>query len=544
MSSNYDFSGIESNKICRVCLTSGDNVYAMTNSEIFAYREVIPTSTYKVVCNYSDMFMCIYCSYLLRKIQKFIHQCLRAEDILTNCYEQDSKLHTHKLHNFTTNTVTHKFPDEDESDRDYDDDVPLVMFKTDEEPVKKKKKAKKVKSEKQLEAIKMEPSETQDDTRQRQKKTKLKRQKVVKEGFSSRMVQETNEYVVIKLTKEQVLKEMEEYSKSEEYQRSLYKCGCCVKWFNFEEVLLKHMQKHTPESGSLKCDICSQYCPSAVSLRGHMKSHTTRYSCKVCGLVRRARQHLLEHHAIAHTDNSAVYRCNTCPFTTNKRTVMQRHGRSHLTSSRFPCERCGALFKSYETLVVHMHRHSRLALQCAECGAAFALAAALRRHQRSAHAHTDYYCVECDLKFKTPDNLRIHFKRAKRHRDASSYKHSCPQCAQKFMTLSSLTGHLSSAHGLPKEHSCDTCHREYSTRSALRAHVRSAHSPHKPVETCRVCSRTFTRKSVLCAHERTHSGAQCGATFAQAATLRAHKHAQKEKCSLIDEIAQDIQNEG
>ncbi|XP_013188930.2 zinc finger protein 91 isoform X1 [Amyelois transitella] len=553
MSVNFEFSNTESKKICRVCLTAGDNVYAMTNSEIFTYRDVVPTRSFKVVSNYSDMFICIYCGCLLRKVQKFVQHCLRAEEILSNCYQQDSKLNTNKLHDFTTKTETYKYPEDDESDGDYYDDVPLVMLKTDDElfPRSKEKEVKTeepVKTEVQSEDTVQQTSAM---TNRQTKKVKQKRQKVVKEGFSSRMVQETDEYVVIKLTKEQVLKEMEDRSKSAEYQRSLYKCEKCVKGFNFEDVLMTHMQKHTSENGSLKCEICSQYCPTAVSLRGHMKSHTTRYSCKVCGIQRGARQHLLEHYAIAHTDNSATYRCQHCSFTSNKRTVMQRHARSH-TSDRHACHRCGELFKSLETLRVHAARHdkSRM-LQCAQCPSSFVYPSLLRRHIRAVHEQTDHYCVECDLKFKTPENLRIHFKRAKRHRDASSYKHSCPHCSQHFVTVSSLAGHLSSAHGVPKQHSCDTCGRAYSSRSAARAHARAAHAHAPPSETCAVCHRSFTRKSVLFAHERTHSGERpfscaCGAAFAQRATLRAHtlhRHAQKDE-NTLNEIAPEIPSEG
>lgn len=115
------------------------------------------------------------------------------------------------------------------------------------------------------------------------------------------MVQETDEYIVIKLTKEQVLEEMKQKSQSVKYLTAPYKCEKCIKGFNFEEVLQTHMEKHTivslfqiiiffscelyiiklslitfQKNGSLLCELCSQYCPSAVSMRGHWKSHTTR----------------------------------------------------------------------------------------------------------------------------------------------------------------------------------------------------------------------------------------------------------------------------
>ncbi|KAM3955264.1 uncharacterized protein ACR2FA_010835 [Aphomia sociella] len=363
----------------------------------------------------------------------------RGQQIVQTDIKSDLIFERSKSNYVTTSPVHHYLgPDlNDDDDFDYDD-MPLSNFVNGDEVKVKKKKRKKVKTEpSKLETdeditIKTEPDLTEtnldinldincDEQTRVQKKNR--RQKVVKEGFSSRMVQETNEYIVIKLTKEQVLKEMEEKSKSIEYQRTLYKCEKCVKGFNFEDVLTSHMEKHTMENGSLLCEICSQYCPSVVSLRGHMKSHTTRYSCKVCGLRRGSRQHLLEHHALAHTAVAAQYSCERCTFTTHKRTVMQRHARSHRSRERHACHRCGKLFLNVETLRVHTMRHDKSKrLQCEHCNRVFIYPSMLHKHIQAVHIRKDYYCVECDIKFKSRDNLRLHFKKAKSHRDPASYQ--------------------------------------------------------------------------------------------------------------------------
>ncbi|XP_063835943.1 zinc finger protein 57-like [Ostrinia nubilalis] len=296
---------------------------------------------------------------------------------------------------------------------------------------------------------------------------------------------------------------MHERSQSEGYKRTLFKCEKCVKGFNFEDVLQTHMEKHSMENGSLQCDICTQYCPSVVSLRGHMKSHTTRYKCKLCGCVRQSRQHLLEHHNTTHTRGAPDYTCRHCGFTTAKRTSMQRHVKSHRAGERHACHQCGKLFKSLETLRVHTMRHDKSKrLQCEECGRVFIYPSLLHRHVQAVHVRKDYYCVECDVEFKSRENLRLHFKKAKRHRDASSYQYECGQCPERFVSPSTLSTHVTMAHGQLKQHSCPVCRRLYSSRDALRAHTRDKHSIDNIH--CGICDKSFSRKTILAAHMRTH----------------------------------------
>ncbi|XP_050360117.1 zinc finger protein 236-like isoform X2 [Nymphalis io] len=316
-----------------------------------------------------------------------------------------------------------KLEDNLKNEDDDDDDIPLIFLnpsngddcndRYDDEELDK--------SNMKME-VKIEGFEDIAQTDRPNGKTKKPKKKHVKEGFTTRMVTETNEYVVIKLTKEQIMEEMKQNSNSEKYKILPYKCEKCVKGFNFEDVLQSHMEKHSPSNGPFQCELCEQYCPSKVSLRGHMKSHSTRYKCKLCDLVRLSRQHILEHYSLEHTDSAALYRCPNCPHTTNKRTVMQRHVRLHSTNEPLKCKLCGKLYKSKESLRVHVMRHDSKKLhQCDVCTSSFVYATQLTKHMRSVHERMDYYCVECDVMFKSMDNLKQHLQRAKRHRDSSSY---------------------------------------------------------------------------------------------------------------------------
>ncbi|CAH1642694.1 unnamed protein product [Spodoptera littoralis] len=493
MNGKDSYSVSDMNNMCRTCLKVPREVFPMTVIELNTYQNL----TQKVVSMDDKLNICVLCKWILRKCYKFTQQCLKVDEILKNI-EQETKPHTIQpapinLQQSTTelhyvgpeydthidhperhanDTICYEYDDHIAHDDD-EDEIPLVLLQDDF----KSKRRSSYEPSPQVIEIKLEPilKEELIEDLPTKVRSKRKRKKEIREGFSSRMVQETEEYVVIKLSKEQVLSELAEKAKSDSYVRSPYKCEQCVKAFNFEDVLQTHMDRHKQEHGAYKCDICFQYCPSVVSLRGHIKSHTTRYKCKVCGHIRLSRQNLLEHHAIAHTVTPASYTCDKCQFSTNKRTVIQRHVKTHSSSERHACHQCGKLFTTMESLRVHTLRHDKSKrLRCDLCDKYFLYASSLLKHKQ-AHQREDYYCVECDVRFKTPENLRLHFKKAKRHRDSSSYRYGCAQCPLRFVSASSCAVHESRAHGAPRTHACGACARRYSSRDALRAHTWRVH---------------------------------------------------------------------
>ncbi|XP_023947425.1 zinc finger protein 260 [Bicyclus anynana] len=519
-------------RTCQTCLAVGVNINPMSFEDIECYRLFIT----KIEDPLDVIYICFHCKAVIRKLRRFIRQSRLAYEILKSSV-RNSELHQKVIMGqlSTSDTICHYIGPESDMEADVtncaddnEDDIPLVMLSQQNcDDMEFDNDAESDNVGIRIENIKQE--ETTPAERRRNQKRVRKKKKEVREGFSSRMVTETDEYKVIKLTKEQILEEMRLHSQSDKYKVLPYKCETCVRGFNFEDVLQTHMEKHSPKNGDFQCDICTQYCPSRVSLRGHMKSHSTRYKCKLCGLVRLSRQHILEHHSLQHTGSPALYTCPKCDHTTNKRTAMQRHVRLHAAGEPLRCHCCGKLYKSKESLRIHVMRHDDRKLhQCQVCSSTFIYAAQLSTHMRAVHELRDYYCVECDIMFKSMNNLKQHLQRAKRHRDDSSYKFQCQQCEQKFISASTLATHNTNAHGAARSEACDACPRAYSSAEALRWHTRRAHGAAvRTTIPCPLCDRQFSRKYVLRVHMRSHTGERphacgCGAAFAQPAALRAH----------------------
>ncbi|KPJ00407.1 hypothetical protein RR46_06997 [Papilio xuthus] len=200
------------------------------------------------------MLMCIFCTNLLRKLDKFAEQCRNAQTKMKEKSKQDTFTIQNNINNISISpTKTYYIgPDwmhldcnikTEECNTVYvNDDVPMLFC---ESSMDAEFENGTLDDSNNVNILEESNTELDIDNDPEKCGKNKKQKKVLKEGFSSRMVQETSEYTVIKLTKEQVLQELKERSKSEKYLRAPYKCESCVKGFNFEDVLQGHMEKHS-----------------------------------------------------------------------------------------------------------------------------------------------------------------------------------------------------------------------------------------------------------------------------------------------------------
>ncbi|XP_045509196.1 uncharacterized protein LOC123704756 isoform X3 [Colias croceus] len=257
--------GITTLNGCCACLSTKYKLKPMNHEEIYIYNRLLLKD-----CIRETMFICVFCRTLLNKINKFIKQCELAQQLMNN-FNMDNSIEMTAIHNLSTSSVELNYYLGDElmiKDEDdvFDDDIPLILLSnnsdnceledetSDHLNVNSLKKGNSVDNLQELEVkedidfdINITPTGCF-DKKLYKNKGKKKNKTTIPNGFSSRMVRETDEYTVIKLTKEQVLEEMEANRKTEKYNMAPYKCEKCAKGFNFEDVLLSHLEKHSPAS--------------------------------------------------------------------------------------------------------------------------------------------------------------------------------------------------------------------------------------------------------------------------------------------------------
>ncbi|VVD00311.1 unnamed protein product [Leptidea sinapis] len=144
------------------------------------------------------------------------------------------------------------------------------------------------------------------------------------------------------------------------------------------------------KNGPFQCEMCSQYCPSAVSLRGHIKSHTTRFQCSECPERFLSKTTLSTHQVSAH-DKPRPAQCGLCSRAYSSTEALRLHTRrSHRPVPReprpsLPCPVCDKAFTRKNVLKIHMRVHTGERPYVCQCGAAFTQLASLRAHHAAKH---------------------------------------------------------------------------------------------------------------------------------------------------------------
>ncbi|CAH2207976.1 jg1152 [Pararge aegeria aegeria] len=204
-------------KICQTCLVTGVKIYPMSFDDTECYRLFIT----KIEDPLDVIYICVYCKGVFRKINRFIKQSRLADEILKSSYSDNAKI-LQKVNSSQlsiSETICHYIGSGNEettsdvkilchNNHDDVDDIPLVMLgqKNDDHDSNNEYDNCDQSDNADTSINIKQESNTHSDIRRKQKKFRKKKGEV-REGFSSRMVTETDEYKVIKLTKEELILE-------------------------------------------------------------------------------------------------------------------------------------------------------------------------------------------------------------------------------------------------------------------------------------------------------------------------------------------------
>ncbi|TMW49047.1 hypothetical protein DOY81_005873 [Sarcophaga bullata] len=215
---------------------------------------------------------------------------------------------------------------------------------------------------------------------------------------------------------------------------------------------------------------------------------------------------------------------------------VEKPNNSNKRSGSFPCEVCGKIFDRPYRLKRHSSVHCLTRPhECEICKYRFATVNILKAHLFQHENDTignltgqsrpeGFKCPDCPRRFEKQASLSAH--RQIHTRNASEANYPCMVCQRNFMSVRSLTEHITNKHPEVEKHKCDQCDKTFVLHAHLVEHL-NRHKGNKNL-VCLICEKEFGYTNTLKEHMRTHSGEspylcpQCGKTFRSASNLRQH----------------------
>lgn len=134
------------------------------------------------------------------------------------------------------------------------------------------------------------------------------------------------------------------------------KCEYCDRRYTNERARNYHVQAyHLGDNAPCPstCDTCGKVCPSALSLRTHMKRHKVAFSCDYCSKNFADKSKLKRHVSRIH-EKSEGFTCDICQKRMNTIDAYELHVRTiHEDRREYPCEFCERRFTTAAFLRSH-----------------------------------------------------------------------------------------------------------------------------------------------------------------------------------------------
>ncbi|KAK0095888.1 hypothetical protein PV326_007125 [Microctonus aethiopoides] len=289
----------------------------------------------------------------------------------------------------------------------------------------------------------------------------------------------------------------------------IYHCEFCNNYFDNIQTLKIHQSNHSVEN-PFNCTICKIEFKSFTEVVIHWKKHPrifkvlTVFSCDICdkntkdlALLykhKRKRQHFTPKKSSIN-DKQMQYLCELCGGIFDKLEDIINHNK--MACSKFPCDICGSLLPTNDSLEAHKRRHNGLRpYVCNICGKSYTQSSHMWAHKRFHMGIKPYACEYCDKKFTIKPDLADHTR--KKHTRERPFK--CEVCNKAFLTGSVFYQHRLIHRG-DRRYKCNYCQKTFARTEALNNHVKihTGEKPHK----CAICGRCFRQKGDMRKHKRT-----------------------------------------
>ena len=242
------------------------------------------------------------------------------------------------------------------------------------------------------------------------------------------------------------------------------KCGICGEIFQDVEKAKMHVVQQKRNLRNRKNKILT-------SQRRNKYETTETVVCQICNLVIPWNMTLERHNILRH---DAVKPCQHCSHVSTSTEEFKQHELTHSTYVRgaFPCEICGAILGSKQSLVQHVEvKHSDEPPEqhfCSKCGKSFTKYRLAKHIKRCGEKTIKCPLEGCDQAFWVERDLKKHVDAI--HLNIKPYH--CEVCGDSFAFTHHLSRHKL-IHSDARTHICPFCGKGFKQQATLYRHKKS-----------------------------------------------------------------------
>ena len=259
-----------------------------------------------------------------------------------------------------------------------------------------------------------------------------------------------------------------------------FKCPQCDKAFVSKHSRNQHLKQHSEYlrlQSQVICSFCDKTLSSSQALSVHTRLHhgSKPFSCNTCLKCFTTRGQLDAHREKGHgrVFTTLQKKCDANQSTAtqsvdkNKRTEVVKLKDPLLVTTAGVFRTVSA--KSNHEFTCWDKDHDKNRYPCKKCGKLFRSAAYCKRHEMSHEAPEarQFSCSLCHNKFKTNITLKNHI--LKHFRTDKKFK--CSDCPKKFSAKTNLKWHKLVAHNETKPFLCPYCGKSFKLTSLCKGHI-------------------------------------------------------------------------